>query len=119
MKILIVLASLSFFAVSPSLACLQTYGSVPGSVFPRVEYSLNWAGVTDNGKDVCDTAWGAARLDHDGHFSVPCLAGYVYAFKTDASTAWYSNGVSSYSVAQSPQGVGGLNFEWHNTYFGC
>ena len=118
MKINILSASLSLVAISPSLACLHTYGQVLTDI-KRSYYKLLWAGATDNGLDVCDIEWGW-RIDQDGHFSITCLAAYVYAFTKDGETAWYSNGVNGYRFVQVPNYV--LNtdrqYEWQTYNFG-
>lgn len=120
MKIFNILsASLSLFAISPSFACLHTYGEVHSDTEER-HWTVVWAGATDNGLDVCDTAWGNARIDQDGHFSIPCLPGYVYAFTEDGLTAWYSNGINAFRFAQSPSSPeGGYDWTWQTYNFGC
>jgi len=112
--------SLSLLAISPSFACLHTYGEL--YLDNNLEYHLSWAGATDNGLDVCDTAWGDARIDQDGHFSLVCLPGYIYAFEPDGAQAWYSNGINAYSFKQGVACVpntGCVYTTWQTYNFGC
>lgn len=99
MKISTILsASMSLIAISPSLGCLHTYVQISSDVLGR-RFRVDWAGATDNGLDVCDTAWGNARVDQDNHWSIPCIGTRVFAF-TDGGKAWYNNGINAYQIDQ-------------------
>ena len=122
MKISDCLASMAFFAITPSLACLHTYGQV--HYVKDICWEVVWAGATDNGLDVCDTAWGPARIDQDGHYSLQCIGNYVYAFNREGDagdTAWYSNGINAYSFTRDPVYVRGTIFDycWQTYNFNC
>ena len=113
-------ASLTLLAISPSLGCLHTYGQIDvADVDYITDIFVQWASTTDNGLDVSDTAWGNARIDQDGPFSIPYLAGYVYAFTQDGTTAWYSNGVNVFSFSQAIDGSELPQATWQTYNFGC
>ncbi|KAH7351333.1 hypothetical protein BKA65DRAFT_500203 [Rhexocercosporidium sp. MPI-PUGE-AT-0058] len=117
------LLSTAIFAVSviPTLACLQTAG-----VVGQHRYDGTWAMVyaysIDNGLTTCNTQWGY-RIDQDGHFSLSCLPGYVYAFTQNGAVAWYANPVNAFSFTQNPLVEWTSNYvvewEWSDSHFGC
>jgi hypothetical protein len=103
--------TLQLLAVTPTLGCLHTSGviGVPGG--------LGYAFSNDNGETTCTNDWGV-RIDQDGHYSLTCLPGYVYAFSQDGSQAWYANPVQAFSWYQAPSAE--LNeISWDNWQFGC
>jgi len=117
------LLSTATFAVSivPTLACLQTAGVV-GQYRSDGSWHMDYAYTIDNGLTTCDTQWGY-RIDQDGHFSLSCLPGYVYAFTLDGSFAWYANPVNAFSFTQTPYVDWTtsviVEWEWSDSYFGC
>lgn len=77
--------------IAPTLGCLHTEGyTLPGTG------DLVYAFSNDNGKTTCTNDWGY-RQGQDGHWSLTCLPGYVYAFDKDGHQHWYSNGVNSFT----------------------
>lgn len=97
MKLLTLLSALTL--TTPTLACLHVYGNIAGD--PFLGPSVWSVFAVDNGLTVCSSDMGA-RIDQDGHFSMGCLSGYVYAFTKDGRTAWYgNNGGGSFSFLQS------------------
>ena len=104
-------ATLQLLAITPALACLHTSGEidVPGG--------LSYAYSNDNGETTCTNDWGW-RIDQDGHYSLTCLPGYVYAFSQDGYQAWYANPSESFSWIQDASGD--LNIiSWDNWMYGC
>ncbi len=101
--------ALQLLAVTPTLGCLHTSGliGVPGG--------LAYAFSNDNGETTCTNDWGV-RIDQDGHYSVTCRAGYVYAFSQDGSQAWYANPKQSFTWFQNPT-TGGNEIEWDEWQF--
>jgi len=69
----------------------------------------------------CDVEFGPTRIDQDGHFSIACNGGRVYAFTVDGTTAWYNNGINAFRFTQDPIPVpgNGARYEWHTYNFGC
>jgi hypothetical protein len=108
---------LTFLLATPTLACLEIYGVLDltdaGSEFA-------FALTVDNGSETCGERYGAVRIDQDGHWSLACAEGYVYAFTLDGTTAWYSNGINSWSFSQSVvnlDGGDGSYAWWDGTWF--
>jgi hypothetical protein len=109
MKLTTVLST--FLAVSPALGCLETFGLItPADTFA---FALS----IDNDVVTCNSNWGW-RIDQDGHFSLSCVDGYVYAFTLDGGLAWYSNGVESWQIQQPIQATG-TGAWWAQKQFGC
>jgi hypothetical protein len=103
--------TLGLFSV-PSLGCLHTEGyTLPG------DGALVYAFSNDNGRTTCTNDWGS-REDQDGHWSLTCLPGYVYAFTKDGSQHWYSNGVNAYSWWTTVS-TGGHAMQWDDWRFDC
>jgi hypothetical protein len=100
-------------AISPALSCLQTFGVI------APPNTLAFALSVDNGEVTCNSDWGH-YIDQDGHFSLSCLDGYVYAFTMNGEIAWYSNGVDSFQLQQPvQQDSTGSVFYWSQENFGC
>ncbi|OBT40068.1 hypothetical protein VE00_09373 [Pseudogymnoascus sp. WSF 3629] len=101
----------ALIAAAPALACLETNGSI--------DLAGNVERITaiDNGTLVCDSAWGH-RIDQDGHISLTCKPGYVYAVTKDGSMGWYRNPTNAFSFKQV---VGGSHqtFYWSEKRYGC
>ncbi|KFY39990.1 hypothetical protein V494_03721 [Pseudogymnoascus sp. VKM F-4513 (FW-928)] len=101
----------ALIAAAPALACLETIGSIDlrGNVQSIV--------AIDNGVTVCDSARGH-RIDQDGHISVTCNPGFVYAVTKDASMGWYKNPKNAFSFKQN---VGGSHqtLYWNEKRYGC
>lgn len=87
MKLLTLLSGFLTF-IAPTLGCLHVYGNIAGD--PVLGPTVWGVFAVDNGAIVCSSDMGA-RFDQDGHFSMGCLNGYVYAFTKDGRTAWYKN----------------------------
>ncbi|KAH6674812.1 hypothetical protein B0J14DRAFT_588194 [Halenospora varia] len=78
---------LSFFlAATPALSCVLSSGSISADPLPGL--SGIDAVLIDNGAKVCD---GPAHIDQDGHFSLTCLPGYVFALSKRGTHTWYRN----------------------------
>ncbi|OBT87531.1 hypothetical protein VE02_03764 [Pseudogymnoascus sp. 03VT05] len=92
----------ALLAAAPALACLETSGSI--------DLAGNVGRITavDNGVLVCDSDKGH-RIGQDGHISVTCKAGYVYAVTKDGSMRWYKNPTNAFSFKQV---VGGSHQTW-------
>jgi hypothetical protein len=110
--------ALQFLAITPALSCLRTYGVITNS---GGSDAFVFALAIDNGAVVCSSSWGNVNIDQDGHFSLPCWSGYVYAMTFDGYTAWYSNGVQSWQLAQGiiPDINPGVWEWWEDNWFGC
>ena len=94
------------------LCCLHTEGETTSGTG-----NLVYAFSNDNGQTTCTNDWGS-RIDQDGHWSLTCLPGYVYAFTKDGSKHWYSNGINAYSWTVSAT-TGGHAISWVDWRFGC
>ena len=84
------LLPLLMLAASPALACLQLKGYIVNDPIlggPTTDSSI----AIDNGQVVCDINWDGFRTDQDGHWSLGCLPGYVYAYSKDGTKAWFKN----------------------------
>jgi hypothetical protein len=90
--------ALTLMSLTPALACLHSTGSIVHD--PLGINSGISATVTDNGGVVCTDA--NSRIDQDGHYSLGCIPGYVYAVTKDARTAWYGYGSVSFQFLQDP-----------------
>lgn len=105
------LLTAALIAAAPALACLETTGAI--------DLAGNVQRITaiDNGVLVCDSDWGH-RIDKDGHISLTCKAGYVYAVTKDGSMGWYKNPTNAFSFKQV---VGGSHqtFYWSEKRYGC
>ncbi|KAF8859352.1 hypothetical protein BDZ45DRAFT_742389 [Acephala macrosclerotiorum] len=104
----------------PHLACLQVVGVVTKGTSGG--WFLQYAYTIDNWLTTCESAWGT-RIDQDGHFSLTCLPGYVYAFAFDATFAWYANPVNAFPFSQTPVPTPisqlGEQWTWQENLFGC
>jgi len=98
--------------IAPALSCLFTYGVTDDSNDPD---GFVYALTVDNGAVTCSSEYGS-RVDQDGHLSMGCLPGYVYAFSLDGLTAWYSNGINSWELAQQPRDFSPV-LVWYQSYF--
>lgn len=98
-------------AAAPALACLETIGSID------LAGNVQRITAVDNGVTVCDSDRGH-RIDQDGHISVTCNAGFVYAVTKDGSMGWYKNPKSEFSFRQV---VGGSHqtLYWNEKRYGC
>ncbi|KFY88751.1 hypothetical protein V500_06148 [Pseudogymnoascus sp. VKM F-4518 (FW-2643)] len=79
----------------PTVACLHAWGTITHSLWPGL--SGITAQVDDNGGRVCS---GGSHFDQDGHYSLTCVPGYVYAVTQDGGFAWYRAGSNAYSWIQ-------------------
>jgi len=123
MKLILALSALS--ALPAALACLQVSGQIRTTAGPP---SVDSSKVMDNGAEVCN-AGGGVQIDQDGHFTLKCLPGYIYAFTTDGKQAWYRNPVNAFSFVQSvkPERWGCFPqtdepcavVSWNQRMFGC
>ncbi len=102
-------AILPLLVAAPSLACLEAMGWVTSSG------DLDFAQTIDNGQITCDSTRGS-RIDQDGHISLTCNAGYVYAFTKDGKTAWYANPSQSFTLDLSPDTESAYVF-WDKNFF--
>jgi len=84
--------------VAPALGCIHAWGQVYhglGSLVVDVQ-------LTDNGVELCNSAWGW-YWDGDRHISLKCIAGgYIYAFTQDGADAWFGRPGGDFSWYQSP-----------------
>jgi hypothetical protein len=96
MKLLTAIPSVLAFE-APTLTCLHVYGHIAGD--PFLGASVWSVFAVDNGQIVCSSDMGA-RIDQDGHFSMGCLPGYIYAFTKDGKTAWFANPSQAWSWIQ-------------------
>lgn len=98
---------------TPILGCLHFAGELQ---WQDEEYRGVKAGVNDNGRQVCDTAWGAWWIDHDGHPSIPCLPGYFYT--TNGETSWYGNNAgSTWTLDNHATNWREIIYDWDQTVF--
>ncbi|KAH8794983.1 hypothetical protein F5882DRAFT_397310 [Hyaloscypha sp. PMI_1271] len=100
MKLFTTLATTLVFTL-PTLACLRVHGGITHDPLPGLS-GIYGVEAIDNGLVVCSVGMGS-RIDQDGHYSLGCLPGYVYAFKKDGSFAWYANPVNAFSFTQNAQ----------------
>lgn len=95
---LVLFSSISFFAPT-ALACLRVHGYIVHD--PLVGTTMDAdAEAIDNGVVVCSARMGL-RTDQDGHFSLGCLPGYVYAVTKDGKHAWFHNPQNRFEFDQS------------------
>ncbi|OBT68030.1 hypothetical protein VE03_01453 [Pseudogymnoascus sp. 23342-1-I1] len=101
----------ALIAAAPALACLETSGSI--DLAGNVQRII----AVDNGVTVCDSDRGH-RIDQDGHISVTCNPGFVYAVTKDGSMGWYRNPKNAFSFKQV---VGGSHqtLYWSEKRYGC
>ena len=92
-------------ALTSTLACLHTWGDTHADALPGLS-GIGSCGAIDNGLTVCHSDWGS-RIDQDGHYSITCLPGYVYAFTKNGAKTWYANPINAFSWTNDPS---------HNTY---
>lgn len=87
-------------AVSPVMACLRHHGYIVHD--PIVGTTMDGdAEAIDNGVVVCSARMGL-RTDQDGHFSLGCLPGYVYAISKNGKDIWFRNPQNAFSWSQNP-----------------
>ncbi|PVH72771.1 hypothetical protein DL98DRAFT_595714 [Cadophora sp. DSE1049] len=79
--------SLAFVLLGQSFACVRFEGQITNAGALSGLNGIS-ATVTDNGLRVCD---GGSRIDQDGHYSLSCLPGYMFAVTKNAATSWYNN----------------------------
>lgn len=95
-KLLVLLAS-----AGQALACVHATGYIEtdpnGSIGPN---NGNFAQLWDNGDLKCQ---GTPRIDQDNHYSLPCVAGYVYAYTQNLAHAWYGYGNNAFQWDQTVQ----------------
>ncbi|KAK6070016.1 hypothetical protein SCUP515_08694 [Seiridium cupressi] len=97
----------AFLPITTVLGCLHTESFTESGTG-----NLVYAFSNDNGATTCTNDWGY-REDQDGHWSLTCLPGYVYAFTKDGSRHWYSNGIYSFSWT-SAVSTAGHTIQWDN-----
>ncbi|KFZ18575.1 hypothetical protein V501_01140 [Pseudogymnoascus sp. VKM F-4519 (FW-2642)] len=76
----------AFALIAQSHACVHFVGSIELNPLPTLS-GMN-AEVTDNGVVVCS---GPTYTDQDGHFSLRCNPGFVFAATKNSALAWYQN----------------------------
>lgn len=103
--------TLQAITITSTFACLETTGTISNTGVPGGIETI------DNGLTTCSSDWGW-RIDQDGHISLNCLSGYIYAVTLDASMAWYRNPVEAFSFTQAAS-TGGDIIWWDDFYFGC
>jgi hypothetical protein len=103
--------TLQLLTITPALAYLEVTGAI--SIYGNLDLALS----IDNGLTTCSSRWGS-RIDQDGHFSLTCLSGYVYAFTQDGTMAWYANPVEAFSFTQQVDGEL-AEWSWDQKQFGC
>ncbi|KFX96879.1 hypothetical protein O988_05131 [Pseudogymnoascus sp. VKM F-3808] len=110
MKISAILSA-ALIVAAPAFACLETVGSID------LAGHVQRITAVDNGVTVCDSDWGH-RIDQDGHISMSCKPGFVYAVTKDGSMGWYKNPKNAYSFKQV---VGGSHqtLYWNEKRYGC
>lgn len=101
----------ALIAAAPTLACLETSGSID------LAGNVGLIVAIDNGVRVCDSSWGHT-LDADNHITVTCAAGYYYAVTKDGRKGWFGNPSSNFSFNQN---VGGSHqsYYWNEKRYGC
>ncbi|KAH8721498.1 hypothetical protein GQ44DRAFT_761877 [Phaeosphaeriaceae sp. PMI808] len=89
MKLLATLATALAFTL-PTLACLRIKGGITHDPLPGLSGIWNVEAI-DNGVTVCGGKIPGSWIDQDGHYSMGCLPGYVYAFEKNGNKAWFKN----------------------------
>ena len=108
-----ILVAPMLFLATPTLGCLHTWGYL--NWFSNSGYTFVDVHVDDNGSRVCDSDWGW-RIDNDGHPSLTCLDGYIYA--TNGETSWYANnGGGSFTIDNVSWVFEGYSWHWDQTLF--
>jgi hypothetical protein len=100
MVIIIKLAAFAAF-VGQALACVHATGYVDRDANgPSGPNNGQFAQLWDNGDLKCQ---GGLTIDSNGHYAVPCNAGYRFAITQNLGHAYYGYGSSSFEWNQDVQ----------------
>ncbi|KAH6716320.1 hypothetical protein BKA61DRAFT_602933 [Leptodontidium sp. MPI-SDFR-AT-0119] len=84
-------------SVGKALACVEAFGYIDDCPFDVGDCG-KYAQLTDNGGIVCGGPIGA--IDQDGHYTIHCNPGYVWAFTQDLAHSWYGYGSAAFQWDQ-------------------
>ncbi|KAF2488781.1 hypothetical protein BU16DRAFT_544941 [Lophium mytilinum] len=84
-------------SVGKALACVHAYGYIDDCPIDVGDCG-RYATLTDNGGVVCQGDIGT--IDQDGHYTIHCNPGYVWAFTQNLAHSWYGYGSASFQWDQ-------------------